>query len=79
VGVAVDRAGGDGDLAVFGQVVADRVVEQVLGEPFQQDRVAGDRGRLQVGADFGGGGVRGAVGFGGEVAGDVGQVDRGGG
>jgi hypothetical protein len=38
VGVAIDHPGGNGEMAVRGQVGADRVDEQVLGEPFHQDQ-----------------------------------------
>lgn len=58
--MAIHRVGGDGDLAVVGQVVADGVLEQVLGQPFEEHRVARDRGGLQVGTDVEAGGVRGA-------------------
>src|SRR6266498_1658253 len=78
VRVVFHSAGADSDLAVFGQVVTDGVVDQVLGEPFQQYWVALYRGGLQVGVDVDPGGVRVALGFGGDVAGDVGEVDRGG-
>jgi hypothetical protein len=78
VRVVFDSAGADGDLAVFGQVVTDGVVEQVLGEPFQQYWVALDRGGLQVGVDIDPGGVRVALGFGGDVPRDVGEVYWGG-
>jgi len=65
--VVIDYVGGDRDPAVFRQVVADGVVDQVLGESFQEYWVTCDRGGPQMGADVDVSVLRGALGFRGDV------------
>src|SRR6266700_3724293 len=57
---------------------ADGVVDQVLGEPLQQDRVAGDWSGPQVGMDLDAGGACRSLGFGADVPCDVSEIRRGG-
>lgn len=74
--MVIDHVGGDRDPAMFRQVVADGVVDQVLSESFQKDWVACDRGGLQERADVDAGVLRGGLRFRGNVPCELGEVDR---
>src|SRR5262249_17364091 len=74
----VDGVGRDGDLAAVGQVVADGVVDQVLGQAFQQHRVSGDGRGPELGVDVDVGPLRRVLGIGSDVPCNISKVSTSG-
>src|SRR6266540_7016464 len=75
LGVAVIQAAGDRDPSVFGEVVADGVVDEVLAESLQQGRVACHGCRGQRGAELDTGLAGGGLRLAGDVPDDLCEVD----